>query len=115
MFYSNIAIIDLNLPDDYDDGPGFSQPCLSDGASDVTGMDATYEGFGSTNRKTLKKEPVTIIANELCDDVLKANNTKHLINKAKLKGTLSKGANEEIVCTMGKYDEATDKYTVSME
>ena len=114
MFYSNIAIIDLNLPDDYDDGPGFSQPCLSDGASDVTGKDATYEGFGSAT-KTLRNESVTIIANDLCDDILKANNTKHLINKAKLKGTLSEGANEQIVCTMGKYDEATDKYTVSME
>ena len=113
MFYSNIAIIDLNITD-YDDGPGFSQPCLSDGASDVTGKDANYEGFGSTT-KTLRNESVTIIANDLCDDILKANNTKHLINKAKLKGTLSKGANEEIVCTMGKYDEATDKYTVSIK
>ena len=50
LFYSNIALIDLNIDDD---GPYTSQPCLSEGASDVTGMDATYEGFDSTT-KTLK-------------------------------------------------------------
>ena len=64
---------------------------MSDGASDVTGMDATYEGFGSTT-KTLRNESVTIIANDLCDDILKANNTKHLINKAKLKDPLCSNA-----------------------
>ena len=112
LFYSNIALIELNgnVGD-----VGKSPACFSEGASDITGMDATYEGFGSSDRKTLKNEPVAIIANDLCDEILDSNNTHHLINKAKLKGTLSKGANDEIVCTMGKYVGATDKYTVSME
>ena len=107
LFYSNIALIDLNGTVD-----GRCPTFLSEGKHDITGEEATYVGYGSTPKK---KESVTVIANDLCDEILHANNSHHLINKAKLKGTLSEGANEEIVCTMGKYVEATDKYTVSME
>ena len=80
-------------------------------------MDAAFEGYGPTLDGKMvdmaKNETVTIIVNDLCDDILKANSSRHLINKAKLKGVLKDGVTEELLCTMGKYDEDTGKYTVS--
>ena len=82
-------------------------------------MDATFEGYGLTpdgkDRETAKKEPVTVIANDLCGDILKSNNSGHLINKAKLKSALKEGVTDDLLCTMGKYVEDTDTYTVSTE
>ena len=85
----------------------------------ISGMDATFEGYGLTpdgkDRETAKKEPVTVIANDLCGDILKSNNSRHLINKAKLKSALKEGVTDDLLCTMGKYVEDTDTYTVSTE
>ena len=82
-------------------------------------MDAAYEGYGvrpdGKRSKTLKHEPVTIIANDLCDDILKANNSRSFIKKAKLRYGLSEGVTDDKVCTMGKYDEDSDTFTVSFE
>ena len=82
-------------------------------------MDAAYEGYGlrpdGKRSRTLKHEPVTIIGNDLCDDILKANNSRSFIKKAKLKYGLNKGVTDDKVCTMGKYDEDSDTFTVSIE
>jgi len=109
--YNNIALIELNY------GINSTSPpvCISDGADDISGMDATYEGYGYTTEgelsETLKKESVTIIANDLCEDILKSNNSRHRTNKLKIKTALSIGLIDEQLCTMGKYDEATNTYS----
>lgn len=113
--YNNIALIELNY------GINSTSPpvCIADGADDISGMDATYEGYGYTTEgeysETLKKESVTIIANDLCEEILQSNNSRNRINKKKIKDAFSIGLIDDILCTMGKYDEDTNTYSVSEE
>jgi len=111
-FYNNIALIEL---DKSIDSLEKSPICISEGADDISGMDAAYDGYGYTaegkDSETVKKEPVTIVANDLCEDIIKANNSIRLINKAKMKTLLNKGVSNDLLCTMGKYEEDTDTYT----
>lgn len=111
-----IALIEL---DKSIDSLEKSPICISEGADDISGMDAAYDGYGYTaegkDSETVKKEPVTIVANDLCEDIIKANNSIRLINKAKMKTLLNKGVSNDLLCTMGKYEEDTDTYTVSTE
>lgn len=120
--YNNIALIELN----HSINSILSPVCISDGAVDISGMDATYEGYGYTVdslsyteegelSETLKRESVTIIANDVCTDVLKSNNSGHLINNnidgIKIADGFTIGLTDSLLCTMGKYDEDTDTYS----
>ena len=124
--YNNIALIELN----HSINSILSPVCISDGAVDISGMDATYEGYGYTVdslsyteegelSETLKRESVTIIANDVCTDVLKSNNSGHLINNnidgIKIADAFTIGLTDSLLCTMGKYDEDTDTYSVSAD
>merc|ERR1712117_377738 len=92
-----------------------SPPCISNGDYDTSGKEATFEGYGYTSEGTpseiLKKESVSIIANDFCADMLRSNNSRHLINKRRIKTSLNRGLTDGIICTVGKYDESANLYT----
>ena len=63
------------------------------------------EGHGTTETGALSKvgltTNVTVMDNAWCAGKLRELFGKHLINKQKLKNTLSKGLNDQLLCTQG--------------
>ena len=100
--YNNIAVIKLDVGINT---LNKSPPCISDGDYDTSGREATYEGHGSTSKgipsEILKKETVTILANDICADKLRAKWLRHLINKRKIKSRFPEGVTDDIICTIG--------------
>jgi hypothetical protein len=62
----------------------------------------------------LLQSNVTIISNENCAQILKHNGTDDLISYASLRLALSKGINDQIMCTVGLHNELTNVFTVNV-
>ena len=75
-------------------------------SQDLVGKVGVTEGYGYTEtgqQSKLKIEnTLTIRDNAWCAEQLRANFSKHLINRVKIKDNLSDGLNEQIICARGE-------------
>ena len=75
-------------------------------SQDLVGKVGVTEGYGYTEtgqQSKLKIEnTLTIRDNAWCAEQLRANFSKHLINRRKIKNNLSDGLNEQIICARGE-------------
>ena len=73
---------------------------------DLVGKVGVADGYGYTEGGTQSDYKltvnVTVRDNAWCADQLRANFSRHLINKAKLKTFLYNGLNDQIICTRGE-------------
>ena len=75
-------------------------------SQDLVGKVGVTEGYGYTETgnqsKLLLENTLTIRDNAWCAEQLRANFSKHLINRRKIKNNLSDGLNEQIICARGE-------------
>ena len=73
---------------------------------DLVGKVGIAEGYGYTEGGTTsnikRTVNVTVKDNAWCADQLRANFSRHLLNKAILKSNLYNGLNDQIICTQGE-------------
>ena len=60
------------------------------------------DGSGYWEGLVYRKVNLTIKDNAWCADQLRANFSRHLLNKAILKSNLYNGLNDQIICTQGE-------------
>ena len=82
----------------------------------MTGVQAEGSGFGNTECGVTVRQQrtgnMTIKENSECAEIIGKEFKRHLINEARIKTVLSRGFNDQILCTAGKFIEAAGGVSV---
>lgn len=98
--YNDIAVLELGRRVEYDFAVfGDSPSCLDQGI-DVEGSLASIQGFALNNVNLLENN-VTIISNEMCQDLLNYNKTTNPDVREETTKDLPQGLNSGILCAQG--------------
>lgn len=115
QLYYDLSISELGRRVIYDfDKYGDSPACLAQKQS-LVGKIATTQGYGYTEESQtsndLLESMVTVIDNKECASLMSQKTSKRFDARTQLKLTLNKGLNEQLLCTLGVYDDKTKAFS----
>ena len=112
--YNDVAVLELGRRIEYDFARfGDSPTCIDQGLEKV-GKLATVQGYGSTEKGvkgSLTETQVTVISNNRCSEIMRANISTSQSVRERLVGSLPLGLNYGLMCGQGLYNPETSQFS----